>query len=481
MCACQRYWSLTIVMASGQKYLICSLTGLLLVGASMALADDERASDAAVDELIAPATPTELNLLSEDEGGGDFAFLQQQIYRGEAANAQRQLETIVTQIEALTHRYDEALVVPLTLLGDASMVQQDFAEALNYYDRARHTARVNYGLFDSRQLAVVYREADAFKRIGDLDSAGQREEYAFEVMHKNHGEYDPDLLPGLMRLAEFYLKTYNFLSARSLFNRAMSIHTSTGTDYSLQAIPALQGIALSHRLERFPPFYVADINDNRLSGPTPGLNTADLDRQYIAFNNFPAGEKALQQIVEIRRRQDPQDPQATFEAILALADWHNLFGKNNTANTLYAHLYEEMAKNGDDPVAFFGQPELLYLPLPQNPKPPPVSKRQQVTTGSVQLGFQVSSSGRIRQLETLASEPEGLMDFRVRRSMRLAVYRPMLLEGVAVAAEDQFYTHEFSYYPTADQVLAASNEEELPANADASDLAQPDLNTAETE
>ena len=73
------------------------------------------------------------------------------------------------------------------------------------------------------------------------------------------------------------------------------------------------------------------------------------------------------------------------------------------------------------------------------------------------------------------------MDFRVRRSMRLAVYRPMLLEGVAVAAEDQFYTHEFSYYPTADQVLAASNEEELPANADASDLAQPDLNTAETE
>jgi tetratricopeptide (TPR) repeat protein len=472
---------LTIIAASGKKYLIYALTGLMLVGAAMPSTADDTDPDSPADEVVEPVMPAALNLLSEDEGGGDFAFLQQQIYRGEAANAQRQLETIVSQIEALKHRYDEALIVPLTLIGDALMVQQEFDEALNYYDRARHTARVNYGLFDSRQLAVVYREADAFKKVGDLASAGQREEYAFEVMHKNHGEYDPDLLPGLMRLAKFYLKTYNFLSARSLFNRAMSIHGSTGTAYSLEAVPALQGIALSHRLERFPPFYIADINDNRLSGPTPGLNTSDLDRQYIAFNNFPAGEKALQQIVEIRRRQDPEDKQATFDAILALADWHNLFGKNNTANTLYAHLYEEMAKSGDDPDAFFGQPQLLYLPQPQNPKPPPVSKREQITTGKVQLGFQVSPNGRIRQLQTLASEPEGLMDFRVRRSMRLAVYRPMLIEGVAVAADDWVYTHEFSYYPTAEQVLTASTDEDLPTDADEADPEPEDSNTAEIE
>ncbi len=409
--------------------------------------------------LVEETTTGALNLLSSEQGGGDFAFLQQQIYRGEAPSAQSELETIVSQIEAVRHRYDEALVVPLTLLGDAYMVQREYDKALDHYDRARHTARVNYGLFDPRQLPVVYREADAFKKIGDLASAGQREEYAYEVMHKSMEPYDPKLLPGLMRLAGFYLETYNYLSARTLFNRAMSIHTSSGKHFTLDAIPALQGIALTHRLERFPPFYVSNTDDNRMRGPTPGLNTSDLDNQFVAFNNFPAGEKALQQIIEIHRQQEPEDPQATLDAIVTLADWHLLFGRSNTANTLYSHVYEKMAENGADASRFFGNPKLLYIPLPQDPKPPPASKRQQVSTGKVQLGFNVAPSGRVRKLTTLESMPEDLMDFRVRRSMRLAVFRPMLVEGVPVTAEAQEYTHEFSYYPTADQVLTASTTE----------------------
>lgn len=436
---------------------------MLAVGTSFA-ADVEAINVEAIEDVVEPAPASALDLLSDAENNDDFAFLQQQIYRGEAASAQSQLETIVDQIEAVRHRFDEALVVPLTLLGDAYMVQQEFGEALDYYDRARHTARVNYGLFDARQLPVVYREADALKKIGDLAAAGQREEYAFEVLHKNFEPYDPKLLPALMRLAKFYLQTYNYLSARTLFNRAMSIHTSSGKHYTLDAIPALQGIALTHRLERFPPFYVANTDDSRMRGPTPGLNTSDLDNQYVTFNNFPAGEKALQQIVEIHRQQEPVDTEATLDAIVALADWHLLFGRSNTANTLYAHVYTKMTENGADASAFFGEPELLYIPLPQDPKPPPVSKRQQMSTGIVQLGFDVSPSGRIRNLTTLESEPEKLMDFRVRRSMRLAIYRPMLVEGVPVTAEDQRHTHEFSYYPTADQVLTASAD--APADAE---------------
>ena len=339
------------------------------------------------------------------------------------------------------------MVIPLALLGDSLLLQQEYDAALEMYSRARHIARVSHGLFDTRQLAVVYREADAYRKLGDMTSASQREEYAFEVMHKSFDIYDPQLLPGLQRLGDFYLATYNYLSARSLYGRALSVHSQNNTDYSLDAIQTLQGIARSHRLERFPPIYVSNAEDNRLQGPTPGLTTNDLERQHIAFNNFPAGERALQQVIQIRRQQDPEDVAATIEALIELADWHLMFGRGNEANTLYAHIYEKMLEEQQDAAGFFATPTLVYLPKPHNPRPPPATRRLEKIKGRVILGFDVATTGRVRKLATVDSVPPKLMDFRVRRSMRLAVFRPSLLEGVPVVAESQTYTYEFDYFP----------------------------------
>lgn len=386
-------------------------------------------------------------LLSDPAAVEDYGFLEQQIYAGEADRAQSQLEINVAEIEAVRHRYHEDLVIPLTLLGDTRVVQQDYDGALDLYERARHIARVSHGLFDAKQLAIVYREADTFRKIGDLSSAGQSEEYAYEVMHKLHDAYDPALLPGLLRLGNFYLETYNYLAARSLYNRAMSVHSKNNTHYTPDAVPALKGIAQSHRLERFPPFYVASATDNRLQGPTPRLTTSDLETQHIAFNNFPAGEKALQQIVEIRRLESTDSSTETLDAITDLADWHLMFGRSDNANTLYTHVYQKKEAKGEDAAGFFAKPTLLYLPRPHNPTPPPVTKRLAPATGVVTLQFDVATSGRIRKLKTLVSNPRKLMDFRVRRSMRLAVFRPSLIEGVPITMQDQTYSHEFEYFP----------------------------------
>jgi len=438
-----------------RTYHAFAATGLLVCG--LVAPSSIRAEQAPADE---PADKIEVEIEAEAEAEtpdlldttptveSDFGFLEQQIYRGEARQAADHLQTMVQQVEATRHRYHEDLLLPLTLLGDALMVQREYGVALEHYERARHIARVSYGLFDPRQLAVVYREAEAYKKVGDLASAGQREEYAYEVLLKAYDVHDPQVLPALMRLGRFYLETYNYLAARTLFNRAMNVHSSNGTDYSIAAVPALQGIALSYRLERFPPYYIATASDNqRLQGPTPGLTNSDLDNQQVSFNSFPAGEKALQQIVEIQRRQDPQDAEATLDAIVALADWHLLFSRNNTAATLYSHVYEQMAEQGEDAAAFFGAPKLIYLPKPSDPTPPDVATQIQPAQGMVELSFNVSTTGRVRKLKTTESQPPKLMDFRVRRSMRLAIYRPKLIEAVPVLTEGETYRHEFEYYP----------------------------------
>jgi hypothetical protein len=40
-----------------------------------------------------------------------------------------------------------------------------------------------------------------------------------------------------------------------------------------------------------------------------------------------------------------------------------------------------------------------------------------------------------------------MMDFRVRKSIRAARFRPMIVNGVPQASTDYSYTHNFVYYP----------------------------------
>ena len=121
-----------------------------------------------------------------------------------------------------------------------------------------------------------------------------------------------------------------------------------------------------------------------------------------------------------------------------------------------------MALAGNDPADFFADPILLYFPVPENPRPPPATDRAEKTMGHVTLSFGVGTSGRIRSLATADSQPPKLMDFRVRRSMRSAIFRPRLVDGEPIVAEDQTYTHEFEYFPTLAQAADAEAAEAAP-------------------
>jgi tetratricopeptide (TPR) repeat protein len=351
------------------------------------------------------------------------------------------LEQRIDQVQNESHRFDPRLVRPLTLLGDAHAGRGEYGRALELYQRALHLNRVNAGLNSPEQVEIVYREANVFKALGDFQRANDREEYAYHVLTRAHDPMDEALLPGLYHLARWYERTSNVFAARALYEHAIEIIGENGKLDTPSAIPALRGVASTYRMERFPPFYVSDLGESQT-----GIVTTTMD-QPISINNFPAGEAALQKVVKIRQAEPDADPATVAEAVLELADWYTLFDKRQRAEPLYAHAWELM-KQADsvDAVAFFGEPALLYFPAPENPSPPPSGQRGARTTGYVEVAFDVTEEGYVRDLTTVASEPDGLMDFRVRKSLRVARYRPMLVEGVPVAKEAHTYRHEFPYY-----------------------------------
>lgn len=385
----------------------------------------------------------------------DLLELELQIDAGEYVVPKAWLEARVAKIEKRSHRFDPRLVRPYTLLGDIASRQGDYRTALDHYGHAVHIQRVSQGLVSPGQLEIVHREADTYRKLGDVKSANEREEYAYYVLRRSYKPYDMKLLPGVYRLADWYAQTNNVFSARALYQHSFDILTANGRGNSLEAIPALEGVARSYRLERFPPYYQS--SDPAAITPGSALATSTQLDVPISIGNFPQGERALQQIVQIHR-ENGSDPVQLAEAVLDLADWYLLFEKHGRAEPLYDYAYDLLDAQPDvDAVAYFAEPRLLHYPAPGDPVNPASQPATPPQVGFVEVGYEVTPDGFARSLKTIESQPKNLMDFRVRKSLRASRFRPALIDGVPVASTDQTFRHEFAYYPSGDAAAAGDH------------------------
>ena len=406
--------------------------------ASMALPNRRDESGSSIEDILEELDP-------------DLTQIEAQIDAGEYEIPKYWLSQKVREIEDSSHRFDPALVRPITLIGDIQVLEGDYVGALESYGRAVHLERVNSGLVSAGQLEIVYREAEVYRTLGDFETANEREEYAYHVLQKAYDPYSEDLLPGLFHLAQWYEQTHNIFAARHLYQRATDVMMANGKGQSMEAIPAWSGVARTYRLERFPPIYIDAAN------PSPYASNG-LEPTYgpVTINNFPAGERALQTIIQIHRAHNSPTP-VIAQAILDLADWHLLFEKTREAYPLYEIAYELMEGVEGFPLTdFFGEPKLIHYPAPIDPSAPEVPER--TAEGLVSVQFDVTERGAARKLATVDSVPEGMMDFRVRKSIRASTFRPMIVNGEPQTTVGYVYTHKFVYYP---QVAIVETTEEV--------------------
>ncbi len=446
-------------------------------------------AEAAAVEVLATEVADTAPVDNDGATTPSYEFVEQQIEVGEWEPVIAMLRQDIDFIEQETHRYDPRLATPLTLLGDALLAKEDLPGALDAYGHALHITRVNDGLHSPSQVAIVHKEADAHFANGDYTAANQREEYAFVVQKKTHGPYAKELLPGVMRLARWYLKTNNVFAGRSLYQHCVKIVEANDVqDTDPTLVTCLRGMANTYRLERFPPFFLESANTdvNAVPAAAPGIPD-----QRVVINNFPAGERALKRVVKIRRAQvqaleaaelaaDPAAPLSPElltakkqfgDALIELGDWELMFAKSRLAMQYYQlgqnqHADLLRAENKTD----FDHPALLYFPTPSDPRPPPLRLRGEQKRGFVETSYTITQRGTVVGLKVVNSEPKGLMDYRVRKSLRSARYRPAFVEGRPVSKPGHSYRYEFSYYPKpeAEAEVAAQDVDSSPSPADGS-------------
>ena len=214
-------------------------------------------------------------------------------------------------------------------------------------------------------------------------------------------------------------------------------------------IRALRSVAATYRNERFPPFYTRRQAERAPSvGSYAGFQYRTSSNPSV--NSFAKGERALIEVINIVQERDGGTGEHVARAMLELADWFLMFEKHNRATSLYRRVWELMTPRPELRSRTFAAPTPLYLALPNDPAKPDHPGAGRAHHGVVELSVNIDPRGFVSGIDTLHSEPADLMDFKVRRALKRARYRPAFDGQNPLATEDVRIKHTFVYYGSAD-------------------------------
>ena len=350
-------------------------------------------------------------------------------------------------IERRGDHYDIELLEPLLVLGDALVGVGDHDGAFGAYDRALQIARIGRGLHHPSQAPVVYRQAALLAKQGRGEEANQRHEYAYRTLLRAYGADDPQLLPGIFELADWYLSAYNIFGARALYERAAKL-TRQAPDGHQTHVRALRWLAATYRAERFPPYSVwagEQRDSRRVWNDSLGYSRRSGGKSPV--NRFSRGERALIRVVRAVREQPDARPADVAAALLELGDWFLLFGKRDRAFTIYRTVWKMLTPDERLLADTFAAPTALYLPLPDDPRPEEGARWSQPRAGVVELALDVNANGLVADVEVVRAEPADMLEEKVRRGAKRARYRPAFNGEAPQATDGLRLVHNFTYYP----------------------------------
>ena len=400
----------------------------------------------------------------------------------EFVDAIRTLEDLREQVLDDHGQWDMRNVVVLTELASVHKALGNFQQAIGIYQEAVHLNRVNQGLHDVTQVEILEDLSDVHTQLGDFEAANQLQEYAFYVLERTYGRGSPAILPGLYRLASWYRRTGNIYSARALYQQAIAIVEVNFGPEDSRLIDALHGLAATFRQERYPtrplisPQGDDDIQFATARGGFGNQSGLYEDARLRQMNRYGDGEQALLRVVNLVDGNAASTPRERVQARMDLADWYIVFDKWTAAFEAYASARTVMDENKWDAEridSFFGEPTPLVFPLPEPPRRAGYASGAAPREGYVDLVYDVTDRGRVRRIDVAASEPPGLMDFRTRKAIKAARFRPRFEDGVPANTLGVEYRHAFVYFerpedapPAVETAANASQPEDMAATPD---------------
>jgi tetratricopeptide (TPR) repeat protein len=360
---------------------------------------------------------------------------------GEYDAAIQNFTSSVEILEIVEDRLNDALVNPLKGLGAAQLGggRPDLAQAT--FTRAAHITHVNEGPHNLDQVEILESIAETNIRLGDTKGARSILD-RIHIINVKHFEQDPlGLLPSLMNRATWQHRAGYFAEERSTYRRAIRIVESSAGSNDPLLVEPLRRLGES--------FYYVDVN------------MATPHQQGLVST----GEMYFKRASRIAEKSDDIHWRDLAATRVALADYYTYTEAQNRARRIYKDVWESLSQ---DDARLALRSELFADPFPIRTVSLPVytggkstggSPSSALNAGKIIVTYDVSSRGRVRELQTQAVPAEFTdMQRMVHREIRRRIYRPRIADGDVVDAKGLVFEHPFSYdQAELDALKAAAN------------------------
>lgn len=359
--------------------------------------------------------------------------------------------------------WDSALIEELSTLGELQQRQGDHENAIETFDRAIHVSRINNGLHTMAQIPAIEQKIESYLATADWEQADLFYNYMFYVQQKAYGSRDPRIIPMLGRLANWNLRAFNIgfgenlgirlSSAQLLFDAAaemVAVHFGRSDE---RYVDYQKSIANSAYLMSRHPELVNEMTSSEFRINQEALRQKLISPERDVSRGFQAGEEALLNIIA-QKQVDRGNSMSLAEANANLGDWYLMFGRRRAASETYANAWQIISalENSEELLnEFFGHVVLLptFLDAPTSLvfASEDGKNTKELNFGFVDLSFDVTENGVVRNLEIVSGETEenSTILSRLRRQVRSSVFRPVLKDGAAVRSIGSQFRYRYWY------------------------------------
>lgn len=383
--------------------------------------------------LVHAIEPTEVASFDESKS---LASLRERVDLGEFEVAITELTNQIDEIRELNGNFADRLAEPYVVLGDAQLGLGEAEDAVVSFTSALTVTRMNKGLTSTEQITPLYRVAEALSVVGDYQNANVAQERAYAIMLNRLGGKNPQLLPSMLTLIDWYESNRRFSAAKILYIEAIQLAKRAIPPDDVRQVELSRAFAEGMRNTVFPPmdgktrYRSFDVEVPGYEPPPPGRSSP---------SSYALGQRALGNVVEFVESHASTDSESVALAKLNLADWHQLFGKESKATRMYREIWTDLDSLPALRRSLFDEPELLYIRLPKFTSPSETSK-----VGIVELLLTVSYRGTVTgRISQAVDPPNTSIEFRTRVAAREARFRPAIKDGKPVTTRQFLLIHQY--------------------------------------
>ena len=334
------------------------------------------------------------------------------------AAAEQNYRSAISVIELHEGRLSLRLINPLIGLGHIYNRSGMNEQAIDSFQQAMRINHVNLGFYNFEQFTIQDGLTESYIALDDFEEATFYQEAQLEIHQRKLGQDNPEIVPAMYKLAEWYNRTGNLEE---------SILTYRSADRLLRD---------AH-------------GDNSASRSEPMLGLAQV---YQSQGNPPAAISTLRKALRLINKEENPDVLQRAKVQVALGDVYAREGMPDAAHAEYMSAWADLSIDDaylDQRADYFSLPIRVeggaLNPYARNARG---KSADHLRDGYVLISYAVSPKGRATNVKVIESDPTDIMDKSVTTTYRRSYFRPRLEDGIPVITEGLLVRHDFKYLPS---------------------------------